>query len=656
MDLANRSAIFFDGTDLKTVFIDDDSKGKLNVRNERGRQFKIPERNIIQVLENCSFESFSEKAESIINEITENSQELEAEFLWEMVSEENKELTLEQLAEAYFGESTPIQNCSLFLALINNTSHFKRKGINFIPRTAEQVEEQIQVEKRKREKEELKEKLLPWLEESVKQKVIDEVPEEFQNILNQLEIFLYNRKQNEATRLLSQVIGDQSLKLAIYNLLKACGKIDESADKFLILAGINEKFSQRVLEYTDSFNNNDSASKRKDLTSLTTFSIDDEDTMDIDDALSLVKNDDGSSTVYIHIADVSSYVKKGDILDEEASQRVTSIYLPNKTVNMFPERLSQELASLVAGDTRAAMSFVIHFDSEFELKDMEVLLSNVLVDRKLSYTEADKIIKSGDELSEELNLLKEISDHLKQKRKEEGAALFNRPELKIKVTDDTPEVSVIDRNSDSRNLVSEFMILANNVAARYCSRNDVPIIFRTQEKPEGLPEVEDDEYDPIMFERMIKCMKKSRLSLHPQSHGGLGVDFYTQLTSPIRRYTDLIMQRQLSAFLMEEELPYEPEELMSVLGTAESINNEVREVQRQAESYWLHAYIKNAMIDKEYGATVISKAPGGYMIELDEIFYKTRLMTPSKFKNGQRITVRIDKVKVDKGNINMTVL
>jgi exoribonuclease-2 len=140
-------------------------------------------------------------------------------------------------------------------------------------------------------------------------------------------------------------------------------------------------------------------------------------------------------------------------------------------------------------------------------------------------------------------------------------------------------------------------------------------------------------------------MRKSRLSLHPQSHGGLGADFYTQLTSPIRRYTDLIMQRQLAAYLQERPLPYEAEELMAVISAAEAVNADVRDVQRQAENYWLHLYVENIFLEKTLEATVISKAPGGYMIELDEIFYKTRMAIQDKKQPGDRIEVRVDKVK-----------
>ena len=656
MELANKSAAFFDGTDLKLVYVEDDSKSKLNVRNERGRQFKIPVKNIIQVLDSCTFEQFSSSVDNTVAEIEAGVEEVESELLWELVADEQKDHHLKDLAETYFGEFTAIQSCSLFLKVCSDTIHFKRKGISFVPRTKEQIEEQKIAEQRKREKEELKAKILPWLKESVNKEKISEIPDEFQPLLNQLEIFLYNRKQNEATRYLSQVIGDSSLKSAIFNLLTACGKIDEKADKFLILAGINEVFSQRVVEYSEGLKVEFSDEGREDLSSLLTFSIDDEDTKDIDDALSLECLDDGGFKAYIHIADVAAHIKKDDLLDEEAAQRVTSIYLPTKTVNMFPKALSQGVASLVAGDDRSAMSFIVEFDSEYEMKDWQVVLSKVHVDHKLSYKKADELLAESGEISEALKHLSAIADKLKEGRKAEGAAIFNRPELKLKVEDKKVSVSVVERNSVSRNMVSEFMILANNTAARYCSRNDVPIIFRIQEKPEGLPEVDEDLYDPIMFERTIKCMKKSRLSLHPQSHGGLGVDFYTQLTSPIRRYTDLIMQRQLSAFLKGEELPYEAEELMSVLGIAESINNEVRDVQRQAESYWLHVYIKDNLIDKECGATVINKAPGGYLVELDDVFHKTRLMTQSKLKNGERIKVRIEKVKENKNFIQMSLV
>ena len=151
-------------------------------------------------------------------------------------------------------------------------------------------------------------------------------------------------------------------------------------------------------------------------------------------------------------------------------------------------------------------------------------------------------------------------------------------------------------------------------------------------------------------------MKKSRLSLHPQSHGGLGADFYTQLTSPIRRYTDLVMQRQLAAYLSNNTLPYEPQKLMEVIAAAESVNGEVRDVQRQAENYWLHLYCEQNLLGKTLDATVISKAPGGCIVEIDEIVFKTKLSTSGKLKNGTRVKVAMEKVKPKKGFMQLSLV
>jgi len=243
-----------------------------------------------------------------------------------------------------------------------------------------------------------------------------------------------------------------------------------------------------------------------------------------------------------------------------------------------------------------------------------------------------------------------------QQRLDNGAALFNRPELKIRVVDGEVTAKVSKRNSASRFLVSEFMILANSIAARFCARHDIPIIYRVQDKPEGLPELDPEHYDPILFDKAIKCMKKSRLSLYPGEHGGLGVDFYTQLTSPVRRYTDLIMQRQLAAKLTETPLPYEGDELMQIIANADVANSEVREVQNQADSFWLHEYIRLNLQGQEETATVVNKLTGGWLVELDTLCNRTRLNCPEKFTAGDRIRVEIEKVKPEKGFIRLRFL
>ena len=545
MELSGKITAFFDGTDVKLIHVTEVVKNNLQVRNENGKKFKIPAKNIITPIETATYENFSSNYQNLKEEIDSLSNDIETELLWEMVVDDNREYKIEELADNYFGEKEAKSLCALFTSLVADSVHFKRKGLHIIPRTAEQVEEQKQVIKRKQEKEAFKERVIPWLGEVIKSEKVDNVPDEFKQFLNLLEVFLYNRRQNEASKILAQVAGENSLKEAVYDVLVKCAILDENSDRFLVLAGIDEKFSQRVLASSEEISKEYSKDFRADYTEILTYSIDDADTKDIDDALSVESLENGNVKVGIHIADVSAYINTGDILDDEAAKRVTSIYLPSRTVHMFPSCLSQNRVSLVAGDTRPAMSFFIEFNDKNEMLDWGVKLTEVHVDHKLSYDGADGLLDESGEISESLNRLQSISQELQKIRMEKGAALFNRPELKIRVRDNQVSVKVLERNSPTRNLVSEFMILANSIAALYCARNDVPIIYRTQDKPEGLPEMDPDIYDPILFEQSIKCMKKSRLSLHPASHGGLGADFYTQLTSPIRRYTDLVMQRQL---------------------------------------------------------------------------------------------------------------
>lgn len=656
MDFNNSIIAFFDGSTLKLVHVSEPVKNNLQVKNEHGKQFRIPQKNVVALLNHVSYETFVSQHESLTEQVKTKSEEVEVELLWEMVVDDSKDFLCDELAENYFGDHEPLSIVSLFKCVADNSVYFKRKGLHFIPRSQVQVDEQIQVLKRKQEKAAFQEKVIPWLEEVTKSKVVDEVPEEFKQYLNLLEIFLYNKKQNEATKTLAQICGDSKLRETVYEILVKCSVIDSDLDPHLVLAGIEEKFSNKVILAADEVEESYDNTSREDFSKFLTFSIDDEETQDVDDALSLEKLENGHTKVGVHISDVSAYIEESGILDNEASNRVTSIYLPTKTVHMFPSSLSQNRISLVAGELRPAMSFIIEFNEQKEVVDWEVKLTEIKVDHKLSYDAADEMLLEDSELGSTLFQLNELAKALTATRMVNGAAMFNRPEQKIRVVDGQVTVKMLKRNSASRNFIGEFMILANSVAATFCVRNDVPIIFRTQDKPEGLPEMNPDVYDPIIFEQCIKCMKKSRLSLHPQSHGGLGVDFYTQLTSPIRRYTDLIMQRQLAAYLRKEDLAYQSEELMSVIAAAEAVNSEVKEVQKQSENFWIHTYIQENMLEQEYEATVISKAAGGYMIELSEICFKTKFMTQETFKGGDKIKVVINEVKVNRGFLGMSLV
>ena len=513
------------------------------------------------------------------------------------------------------------------------------------------------MKKKKQEKEERLAILTPWLQEQIKDTSgFAEPPEEILPALNQLHVNLFHRKNTEASQLLATMLDKQTVRRVVFDILLKFGLIDKDADRFLVLAGIDEQFSQRVLDNVKEISAFEGDDQREQLGDLYSFSIDDEETSDIDDALSVEFLED-RTRVGIHIADVSHYIKRGDLLDKEASQRVTSIYLPSRTVNMFPKELSQGLASLLEGELRPSMTCWADFDAEGTMIDWRVSETAITVTRRLSYNYVDALLageEEDEELLEKVEYLNELAIKLQEKRLENGAAVFNKPELKIRVKEGEVTVKEGRKDSASRFLVSEFMVLGNSVTALYAARNDVPMIYRTQDKPEGLPELDPLHYDPVLFDKAIRCMKRSRLSLHPSSHGGLGVDFYTQVTSPIRRFTDLVLQRQVSAHLRGEKIPYEADELMKVLANADSIGNEVKDVQRSSESYWLHEYIRRNTLSEEIEATVVSNAQGGYFVELDETYNRIKMASQEKLMASDRVLLSIDKVNSEKGFINVT--
>src|SRR5205085_7381717 len=152
-------------------------------------------------------------------------------------------------------------------------------------------------------------------------------------------------------------------------------------------------------------------------------------------------------------------------------------------------------------------------------------------------------------------------------------------------------IKKINPNSPSRFVVSEMMILANGLSADFASVNSLPVIYRTQEPREALAVDDTPAVEALAFERLRKTFKRSRLSLTPGLHSGLGLSAYTQASSPIRRYADLVTQRQFTAMLSGAPIPYSREELLQILVTAEAAEQEIRGIEERSTNYWLLEYM-----------------------------------------------------------------
>lgn len=324
---------------------------------------------------------------------------------------------------------------------------------------------------------------------------------------------------------------------------------------------------------------------RKDFTDLTTFTIDPESAKDFDDALSITKGQSGHYTLIVHIADVAHYIKQSTLLDKEAYERANSTYLPNMCVPMLPFELSNGLCSLKPNVIRLCQSVVMHFDSSGHLLNYEIVRSFIKSQKRFTYQEALDVIEGrkksmyASDLKEMVNLCHLLKKH----RFERGSIDFSLPEARLEVNEmGEPQKIHVEEYDISHQLVEEFMLKANEIVAAHLSKQDKAMIYRVHEKPSEehmsdfftllkgygfrigktpsqkeiqliFLQAKDSPYWKEISVAFIKSMKLASYSCENLGHYGLCLEYYCHFTSPIRRYADLVVQRQLFSDPVESD-------------------------------------------------------------------------------------------------------
>ena len=598
------------------------------------------------------------KLPEIQNAINEAMKEVETDFLWENLLEKEGQFSVEDICQEYFGDKQPINISALARVMLEDNVHFKRVQNQFTVNSREEAEKIETLKRQRAEKAALRERTMKWLSDTLAAKPAESpqpVPEEQEAFIANTIDFLLRGANNEAVNLLSAASGKLNVREIAIRMLRNCGRFPEEADEFLLANGIHAGFSRSVLEETDKLEAFPEGSERLDLTQLETFSIDDEETMEIDDALSC-RTEGDKTIVGIHIADPAYFVPKDTPIDLAAEDRPLSLYLPTTFVPMFPERLSHDLASLVKGKVRPSLTFTVTFDADGEMDDWTICSAKIRVSQRLTYKEADKMMESGeDSVSDALRKLDVISRKLKQYREEDGAVSLNRPEMKIRVRNNQITVEHIDQETPSHQMVGEFMILANNLAAKYALVHDIPVIYRAQEEPSE-PVHPIRRYDPCLFDQMIRRMRRTHLSTYPAPHFGLGLDLYVQVSSPLRRYADLVILRQLSAHFANQPLPYKQEELFSILDNVDSTASQNKSLEREANKFWMLEYIARNCIGQEFDAIVVRQEGNLVLAEIDRLFERGVVYTRDHVKFGERLRVRIRDASSKTGRLAMEML
>ena len=641
MSLEGRIIEFLDAEELRVAYVRKQERDRLHLIDPRGRNMTVNGDRVVVIHRAVTEGDFPVLARQISEKVSARQSEVDVELLWQSLGGKPREMESGELAELFFAETTPEAASAIFRALSTDNLYFKRKGAQFLPRTEEQISTEITRRQRQREREEFREHATKIVEQLSRKDAA--IPEDARPIIDRIHNWLRYRTGDEVGVLLEETVGAAKARDMAYDILLRAGRVDPSIDRFLVAAGIDPAFSPQLIEAAAALTPYTHAAPRVDYQDAAAFTIDDEDTREIDDALTIRREQD-ELVVGIHIADLSTFVAKDDLLDTEASQRSSTIYLPSISVRMFPERLSTDLASLRAGVPRPAFTVEVRFDLQGNRTGYHITLSTINVRRRLSYDEADLAIESD----EALRGLLEIAKHLQEARSKRGAITFRRPELKVRVHDDGIEVKKINPNSPSRLLVSEMMILANGLSADFASVNNIPVIYRTQEPREALAIEETPAIEALAFDRLRKTFKRSRLSLTPGVHSGLGLNAYTQASSPIRRYADLVTQRQFTAMLTGAAMPHTREELLQILATAETAEQEIRAIEDRSTNYWLLKYLDRYKKDETLAAVVLDQKA---TIELEDFYLRSKLSAAGKQQPGDSIAVRIEAIDPAKGDV-----
>lgn len=420
--------------------------------------------------------------------------------------------------------------------------------------------------------------------------IVPEEPDVYKDIIidsNKLK----NAKVGDKVVVGNLTFSDQALNpiAEVLEVLDYQDKIEGELVSIAIDFGIPFIFSQNALNEANNINSvidENEISKRLDFRDKNVFTIDPDDAKDFDDALSIEKNSNGNFIVGIHIADVSHFVQTNSYLDKEAFLRGNSVYLVGKAIPMLPERLSNDICSLKPNEDRLTYSVIVELSPRGKLINYKIKKTIIRSKKRFTYDEVQEIIEKGNgEFSEEILTLNKIAKILRKKRMKAGSFDFNTTEVKFKLNQfGYPVDAYLKTIKDSNLLIEEFMLLANKIVAEEISKNEKlknkSFVYRVHDLPDQakinefarfvkslgykinlsnikktvefqkvLEQAKGTPEENLINELAIRSMAKAFYSIKNIGHYGLGFKYYTHFTSPIRRYSDLVVHRLLFSYL-----------------------------------------------------------------------------------------------------------
>lgn len=444
-------------------------------------------------------------------------------------------------------------------------------------------------------------------------------------------------------------------------------KNDPGVDILSIVAKYNipDTFSENTIKELDSIPEivtEEEMINRTDLRNEVIFTIDGDDTKDIDDAISIEKLENGNYKLGVHIADVSYYVKEGTALDDDAYLRGTSVYLADRVIPMLPHKLSNGICSLNPGVDRLAMSCVMEIDNEGKTVDYQIFESVIKSKIQMTYKKVNLILEENiipegyEPYVEKLHLMSELANILRKMKEKRGYIDFNIDEPKIIVDNDGKAIDVVKRNRGvGEKIIEDFMIAANETVASHIYFMDLPFLYRIHGEPneekisnflkfvsvlgyrvklstkeiypttlqELLSQLQEKPEYQILSSMLLRCMQKAVYDKTNIGHFGLGSKCYTHFTSPIRRYPDTTVHRLLKRYLFlnqmdKDTVEYLDNKLVYIGGHTSDTERSAIECEREVDDMKMAEYMQDH-IGEEFDGMITTVTNFGMFVELPNL-------------------------------------
>jgi len=672
----------YDEGGLVCAVVMGEEKGRLKVITETGKEMRVTASRVAQRAGAAIVQAGAAAAVALrhAKAAAARMPEIDLAALWDLLVDEPKRHGLTSLTSLALGGEDDVARSAMLRALQQDRLYFTRKGDDFEARSREHVEETLKREAAEKARLDRRSAFIQRARAAAHAGAVPPVGAQAQGawaadphrdqIADLVELAVFGDEaasRKEAVALLEDAgIGEGSPAERAFKLLMALGIFTQDENLFVHRFHLRRSFPAEVQRAAVvAAGRAIDLEARRDLRSLHAFTIDDDLTMELDDAVS-VEVSEGATLVGIHIADPDCFVASGDPVDQEAMARAATYYFPEMKLPMIPAAVAEGAASLVPGQDRPALSFLATLSQLGEVIRSEIVPSMIRSRARLTYERADELLggaDAGDPAAVALSRLRPICEILESARVAAGAVVIRAAEVDIRV-DPSGGISIrrIDDRGLSRRIVSEVMILANRLAADFCGRRGLPAIYRKQAPPMAEPAAVDaappegsgdpGAYDPVAVRALRRRMRRGETSLIPAPHAGLGLPAYTQATSPIRRYQDLVVHRQIKAALRGQAVPYDAEALSRIAATTDEAERAAREAERGTDEYWILRHY-GGRIGQVIEGIIVSVDARRVEVELTDTLYTAQLPPRPDYKPGQRLRLSIEASRPRAGRLTL---